>query len=78
MDAVEARLSRQVSDELASAFRELCLALAEITEGAGRGEAVSQEQVERAEGAKLRLENARTFLELSVCRRDARARRQPH
>ena len=65
----EERLSRQLSDELASAFKEFCSVLSEIATEAERGEVVSPEQVERAEEAKLRLENARTFLELCVCRR---------
>jgi len=70
---VETRLSRQVTDEMASAFKEFCSALTEIADEAVRGEVVSPEKIERAEGAKLRLENARTFLELSVCRRDRNA-----
>ena len=73
MDAAEGRLSRQVSDELASAVREFCSVLTRLAEDAERGEAVSSEQIERAEEAKLRLENARAFLELSVCRRQPSA-----
>jgi hypothetical protein len=74
------RLSRQITDELASAFKEFCTALSEIADEARRGEVVSAEQVERAEEAKLRIENARTFLELCVCRREANAplKTRPH
>lgn len=64
------RLSRQVTDEMASAFKEFCSVLTEIAEDTVRGEVVSPEQVERAEEAKLRVENARAFLELCVCRRE--------
>jgi hypothetical protein len=79
MDAVASGALR-VSDELASAFKEFCSALTEIAERAGRGEGISPKQIERTEEAKLRLENARTFLELCVCRREvsAESRRPPH
>jgi hypothetical protein len=68
--AANTRLQSMVTDELGSAFKDYCAALTEITDEACCGRGASPQQVERAEAAKLRLENARTFFELCVCRRD--------
>ena len=78
----QTELPRQVSDDLASAFREFCSVLVDIADEAGRREVVSPEHVERAEDAKLRLENARTLFELYLCRETGHStrplRQRPH
>ena len=58
-----------VSDELTSAFKDYCAAVAEMADESLRGDTPSAERQERAAAAKLRLENARTLFELYVCRR---------
>jgi hypothetical protein len=66
--AVEPKLPDAVRDALESAVQEYCLCLREIADETGRGRAPSPEQIDRAEAAKLHLENARTLLELHVYR----------
>jgi hypothetical protein len=52
--------------EHSAALEEYCATLASISKTLGRGMEPTPEQVEMAQAAKLRLENARTLLQMSV------------
>jgi hypothetical protein len=60
------KLSDVARQEHALALDEYCAALAGIAHALDRSEAPSPEQLERAQTARLRLENARTLLRLSI------------
>lgn len=77
---IDAGLPDVVTDALTSALRDYCSALTDITDSSLLGLTASPEQLERAERAKLRLENARALLELYVGRRprDASLKRRVH
>ena len=60
------KLSDVARQEHALALEEYCASLASIAHALDTSVAPSPEQLERAQSARLRLENARTLLRLSI------------
>jgi hypothetical protein len=60
------KLSDVARHEHAQALDEYCASLASIAHALDSSMAPSPEQLERAQSARLRLENARTLLRLSI------------
>jgi hypothetical protein len=64
----ERRLPDVVTREHSAALKEYCALLQDIANELRQRRMPSLEQVERAQAAKLRLENARTFMEICADR----------
>jgi hypothetical protein len=62
-------VSHKVAAELASAVKDYCSVVSAMADAARRGVGPSPQDIGRAVEARLRLENARTYFELCVCRR---------
>jgi hypothetical protein len=69
--AAEPPVSHKVAAELASAVKDYCSAVSAMADAARCGVGLSPQAIGRAVEARLRLENARTYFELCVCRRAA-------